>query len=99
MEIKNNINNLEPYLNRMDLEKARNAGVRAASTDTQVSQAAEGGDRVSLSTSALKSVVVEAAQSAPDIRQDKVDAIKARLNSGEYQIDSNDIALKLLGSF
>ncbi|MDL2307741.1 flagellar biosynthesis anti-sigma factor FlgM [Desulfovibrio sp. OttesenSCG-928-C06] len=101
MEIKNNINNLDPYLNRTDLDKAGKADSRGFKVNTGATQAtpADSGDKVSLSTSALRDVVTQEATNAPEVRQDRVDAIKARINSGTYNIDSRDIASKLLGSF
>lgn len=101
MEIKSNINNLDPYLNRMDLDKAASAEARLGfKVNTPATQAQpEGGDKVNLSTSALKDVVTQEAMSAPDVRQDRVAAIKASLDGGSYNIDSLDIASKLLGSF
>lgn len=107
MEIKNNLNNLDPYLNRADLDTAAKAeakgGFKVNTGDVQSGQVApsarDGGDKVSLSTSALKDVVAQEAMNAPDIRQDRVEAIKASINAGSYNIDSMDIASRILGSF
>ena len=94
MEIKNNLNRLDPYINRVDLEgqfaEARKSGIK-------ISSLAREGDKVSLSSTALKEVVLQEALNAPDIRQDKVEAVKASLAAGSYNIDSRDIAAKLLG--
>ena len=90
MEIKNSLNRLDPYLNRVDLGKA------SLSKESHSAQAAAHGDVVNISSAALKSIVVEEAMRTPEVRQDKVDEIKARLVSGEYEIDGMDIAAKLL---
>lgn len=98
MEIKNVINRLDRYVNQTDLNRAdrvqnlqRDAGTAQASTGVKT-----GGDTISFSSNALRTVTTQAAQQAPDVRQDKVDAIKARVDSGNYTINSRDIATKVL---
>ncbi|MDL2314430.1 flagellar biosynthesis anti-sigma factor FlgM [Desulfovibrio sp. OttesenSCG-928-C14] len=92
MEIKNNFNRLDPYLNRLDLEpqrpEARGAGVAQAAPSS--------GDTVSFSATALKAAAMESAAAAPEVRSGKVAEIKARVESGQYQTDSLDIADKIL---
>lgn len=96
MEIKNNISNLDPY-NRTKLTAAGQTGVRGVAPGVAQTPAAETGDRVSLSPEAkLRTEALTTAMNTPDVRQAKVDAIKARVESGEYAIDSNAIAAKLL---
>lgn len=90
MEIKNNMNRLDPYLNRLQVEKGE---VRAAS-DKAV--AAASGDTVQIKSPGLKAAIEEAALNAPDIRESKVAALKASLADGTYQIDNSAIAGKLL---
>lgn len=58
---------------------------------------AENGDTISVSLDAL--LMTEArrsAQSAPDVRQEKVDALKERVANGTYHADSRKIAAGLL---
>lgn len=93
MEIKNTMNRLDPYLNRLDTEQAE---ARVAAGKTGV--AAPAGDTVQIKSAGLKSAIEQAAMSAPDIREDKVAAIKASLADGSYQVDEKKIASKLVDS-
>lgn len=100
MEIRNNTNRLDPYLNRADLETAQSAGQAGALGGMKINTGSfglEASDKVTLSSSALRDVVAQEAAAAPDIRQDKIDALKASLASGSYAVDSQDIAGRLLG--
>ena len=95
MEIKNTLNPLDPYnqnkLTRLD--KASQQASRAVAN----APARETGDRVSLSPEAkLRTEAYTSAMNAPDIRAEKVAEIKARVQSGDYAIDSKAIAAKLL---
>ncbi|MDL2316516.1 flagellar biosynthesis anti-sigma factor FlgM [Desulfovibrio sp. OttesenSCG-928-A18] len=101
MEIKNSLlKNLDPY--RTQQQKASEtaqAGAAAKGTGTQKNAETPGprGDRVTLSSSALLHTAARSAVSAtPELRQEKVDAVKERLASGEYSIDAKNIAEKLL---
>jgi negative regulator of flagellin synthesis FlgM len=93
MEIKSNWDKLEPYVNRAEFDKAPKAEVNSAAQPANP----ESGDKVSLSTSVLKELVMEEALNTPDLRQEKVDALKAQISSGEYQINTQNIAAELLG--
>lgn len=90
MEIKNNMNRLDPYLNRLQTEKgdARPAAGKAGT--------AAAGDTVQIQSSGLKATVEAAAMNAPDVRENRIAAIKASLADGSYQIDNRGIAEKLL---
>lgn len=60
-------------------------------------QSSSGADRVTLSDGAkLVSQAVREAQDASDVRADKVAALKAQVESGNYQPDSKKIAAKML---
>ena len=76
-------------------ENAPNAAGRAGKTkeaDPEVR-----GDRVSLSNDArLRTQAFSAAQAAPDVRQERVDALKAQVDNGTYVVDSRKVAAKLL---
>jgi flagellar biosynthesis anti-sigma factor FlgM len=99
MEIRNNMNRLDPYLNRADLEIPQATGQGGAKINTGA-VALESSDKVTLSSAALRDVVIRAAEGAPDTRQDKVDAVKASLAADSYAVDAQDIAGKLLdGAF
>ena len=97
MEIKNTLNPLDPYnqsrLNNLG-KAAQPANRVAANAPASVR---ESGDRVSLSPEAkLRTEAYTSAMSAPEIRAEKVAEIKARVQSGEYAVDSKALAAKLL---
>jgi negative regulator of flagellin synthesis FlgM len=57
-------------------------------------------DRVELSTSSrMIQKIQEAAQAAPDVRAEKVAALKKQVADGTYQVSSEDIAGKMLKDF
>lgn len=61
--------------------------------------AAATGAQVNISEQAqLMNKASEVARSAPDVRRDKVDALKAQILNGTYKIDSETVAEKLLQS-
>lgn len=93
MEIKNYLKGLDPYQTK--LEKAENEkGKNARRTNSESSAA---GDKVSLSNEAkLRTEAYLEANRAPEVRQEKVDALKAKIEAGEYTIDSRHIAQRLL---
>ncbi len=56
-------------------------------------------DVVSISTQAKDfQTVFRALKDIPDIRQGKVDELSARYESGNYDIDGNDVAEKVISS-
>jgi negative regulator of flagellin synthesis FlgM len=58
---------------------------------------ASGGAQVTISERAqLMNRASEAAHSAPDVRRDKVESLKAQILAGTYKIDSETVAEKLL---
>lgn len=90
MEIKNNMNRLDPYLNRLQTEKGEAHAVAGKAV------AAASGDTVQIQSPGLKAAIEAAAAGAPDIRESKVAALKASLADGTYKIDNSAIAEKLL---
>ncbi len=96
MEIKNTlISQLDPY--RTQLKTEESAQKTRADAKGAAAAGASRGDRISLSPEAkLRTEAFSAASNAPEVRQAKVDAIKARVDAGEYQPDSKKIAGKLL---
>lgn len=93
MEIKNYLKGLDPYQTKLD--KAENAKGKLAKRSDGDSKTT--GDRVSVSNEArLRTEAYSAALSAPEVRQEKVNEIKARVDSGEYQVDSRKVAEKLI---
>ena len=94
MEIKNSLlKNLDPYRARLEA-KPEAGGARVKGTEEH---AAAAGDRVSLSANArLLTVARAAAFAAPEVRQEKMDTLKTLVASGDYSINSRDIAEKLV---
>lgn len=73
----------------------RAQGERGASPATP--GAVSEGDSVSLSNEArLMAEANRTAQASPDIRQEKVDTLKAQVQSGTYKMDNERIAQGLL---
>lgn len=97
MDIKN-INQRDPYAiaQNAQLDRAEYAKVGGQSAQAQAA-AAPRSDKVSVSEEGvLRTEAYRAAMSAPEVRQDKVDAIKARIADGGYQTDSRRIAAAMV---
>lgn len=99
MEIKNSLfSKLDPYRNKLDPKtEAAGARTREAGGDEPGTGRTAAGDRVNLSSTArLHTAAHTEANRAPEIRQEKIDAIKERIASGEYSPDAKAIAAKIL---
>ena len=96
MEIKNSLLK-QTYSYRTKIDgKTGAASNRARSADEGTPSLALG-DRVSFSPSALMHTMAHAVASrAAEVRQERIDSVRERLSSGEYTIDSKQIAKKLL---
>ena len=94
MKVSDYTAKLDSY--RTSLNKGQQA--ETAGRNEEVSSDMEPkGDRVSLSDEGrLRTEAYKEAMGAPDVRADKVAAIKAQIASGEYQIDSTKIAEGIL---
>lgn len=78
--------------NRLDLLESQRQEAQKART----SQGA-GSDRISISDEGrLKAATLKAAQDDQGVRTDKVAEIKARISSGTYEVNSQDIAAKMV---
>ncbi|MCL1939992.1 MAG: flagellar biosynthesis anti-sigma factor FlgM [Desulfovibrionaceae bacterium] len=99
MEIKNSLfKNIEPYRAKVETKEAVDAAAGRAKNAAQNPVAAQG-DRVSLSASARLHTTAHAeAANAPEVRREMVDALKQRVDSGEYTVDSGKVAEKLVQS-
>lgn len=97
MEIRNNLNPLDPY-NQARLDKADHASSKVTGRNAaDNASAGETGDRVSLSPEAmLRTEAFSAAMNTPEVRAEKVAEIKALVDAGEYEINSQAIASRLL---
>jgi negative regulator of flagellin synthesis FlgM len=89
--------------NRSDGQKRQVAGNNPEPSSTSSSsnkpseQATSQKVSVSLSSSAQNLSKIEAElKSLPDVNQARVDEVKARIDSGEYQPDSANLAQKML---
>jgi len=77
-------------------KRADKAGRDAGREQTAV-EAEPKGDKVSFSDEGrLRTEAYKEAMNAPEVREDKVAAIKAQIASGEYEIDSKKIAEGIL---
>ena len=96
MQIKN-LQGLDQYskLEQADRNnKARGERERKAAASSAQSSS---GDKSTVSNEArLRAEAYASAANSPETRAEKVAAIKAQMESGEYVIDTKDIALKLL---
>lgn len=93
----NNINPSRPDgLNRQD--KGAAAELKSADENSAITHADSGTtDSVSLSSAAKDLAQIEnSLKSLPEIDQGKVDEIKSRLENGDYQINSKNMAQKML---
>jgi negative regulator of flagellin synthesis FlgM len=101
MEIINSMfAKLDPYRTKLDNRKetAVVKGRGAASGHAAATQT-PAGDKVSLSPNARLLTAAHAEVSrAPDVRQEMVDGIKERIAAGDYTIDPERIAERLLQS-
>jgi negative regulator of flagellin synthesis FlgM len=74
---------------RKDLKKATETDATAANYESD--------DSVEISSEALNLKDMEAAaMNAPDVREEKISAIKAQIDSGTYKISSERIARQLI---
>jgi len=95
MEINNTLQKLvNPYSSKLQ-GTAQQAQNRAGQAETPVPQ----GDRVSVSPEAkLFATAQSAVAAAPEIRQERVSALKEQVQNGTYEISSRTIASRLLQS-
>ena len=96
MEIKNDIGQLNPYQARLDKAQGAEQSARSAKHGSHA-EGSRAGDKVTFSPEAKLLVEANnAATSAEDVRLSRVDAIKAKIESGEYHVDSRQLASRLL---
>ncbi len=84
-------NQIAQVYGNQPVKKGYNAGgISTASTMDQVSFSSVGKD-MQIAKTALSSV--------PDVREDKVNALKASIANGTYQVSAGDFADKLLAAY
>ncbi|GFK92694.1 hypothetical protein NNJEOMEG_00520 [Fundidesulfovibrio magnetotacticus] len=101
MDIKKILGGSSPYIQskvEKGEESTASAKVEKAKAKAR-SQSSGSGDRVSVSGDAkLVAEAAKAAQESPDIRVERVEALRAQVQSGTYNLDSRRIAQKLVES-
>jgi negative regulator of flagellin synthesis FlgM len=76
--------------NQIDLEQSSSSKLSQTSSSAS---SANVQDHASLTNdSATVSALQQQAMAAPDVRQDKVDALKQQIASGEYKVDPGEVA-------
>jgi len=93
------VNNINPSRSDGPKKATPNKGAELAATNqsTNNTQAASPKDSVSLSSSAQNLTKIELElKSLPEVNQSRVDEVKARIDRGEYQPDSANLAQKML---
>ena len=97
MQVKNTLSKLvDPYAAQLQTSK-RISGKEAQGTNQPTNTRM--GDRVNVSLEAkLLQEAHTTAINAPEIRQERVNALKAQVEAGTYKPDSKQIAAKLLQS-
>ena len=98
MDIKKILGGANPYANnKVDQSEETGAAAKLAKAKAKAKSQSSTGDRVSVSEDAK--LVAEAAKRAnesPDVRVDRVEALKAQVQSGNYTPDPRKIAQKLV---
>ena len=99
MEIKKTLLGTKSLEGRDQPASVDKAGQKAATASGAQAQAAAT-DRVEISgRSKEMAKAAEALASTPAVRQNKVDEIKSRIESDEYQVDADKVAQKMIVDF
>lgn len=86
----NTISGYESQRLEQHLEQQKKDAYKAASAEL-------GTDKISISDEGrLKAAILKTAQESPDVRQDVVADVKARIEAGQYKPESKDIAANLI---
>ncbi len=96
MQIKTTLQNLGNYTKLDQAEKNKATRANAERSNAAASSSASGDTSTVSAEAKLRAEAYTSAISTPDARAEKVDAIKALVDNGEYQIDTKKIALQLL---
>jgi negative regulator of flagellin synthesis FlgM len=84
----------QAQVDKPDVARAQRARAMEASGANGRSS---GADRVDVSFDAvLRTAAMSSAMNAPDVRQEKIDAIRQSLDNGVYVIDNHKIATRLV---
>jgi len=81
-------------------ERAQEAGRDSGGGGRAAEAAASSGDRVDISGRSKEMAKAHEALSAtPEVRQNKVEDVKARLANGSYEVDADEVANKMILDF
>jgi negative regulator of flagellin synthesis FlgM len=73
------------------------AGAQQQAKTSHTQRGHRAADQVTLSDAARQMAAAhDAVKAAPDVRQDKVDAIKQQIDSGTYQVSAHVLARKMV---
>lgn len=96
MQIKN-LHGTDPYSKLEQAERNNQARTERERKAAASSSQSSSGDRSTVSDEArLRAEAYTSAINTPETRAEKVASIKAQVESGEYVVDTKEIALKLL---
>lgn len=97
MAIKVDVTSPHQILSRGREDKAKIRSDDTVTADRQANTAAASGDKLTLTKSASNLVgLLKSVESMPIVDTHHVDKIKAALNDGSYQINSDSVAQKLI---
>jgi len=99
MDIKKVLGGVNPYVqSKVDKSEGSEATSKAEKAKAKAKgQATSSGDRVSVSSeSKLVAEAAKVAAESPDIRVDRVEALRTQVQEGTYNPDSRRIAEKLV---
>lgn len=100
MDIKKILGGANPYVqSKVEKGESSEATAKTGKAKAKAKSQSSAGDRVSVSSDAkLVAEAAKAAQEAPDVRVDKVEALRAQVQSGSYNPDPQRIAEKMVQS-
>jgi len=100
MDIKKILGGSSPYVqSKVEKGEGSEATSRVDKAKAKARSKASAGDRVSVSSDAkLVAEAAKIAKESPDVRVDRVEALKAQVQSGTYNPDPRLIAQKMVES-
>jgi negative regulator of flagellin synthesis FlgM len=98
MDIKKILGGGSPYVqSKVEKGESSEAPARVEKTKAKAGSQASAGDRVSVSSDAkLVAEAARVAKESPDVRVDRVEALKAQVQSGNYSPNPRLIAQKMV---
>ncbi|NPB10049.1 MAG: flagellar biosynthesis anti-sigma factor FlgM [Thermodesulfobacteria bacterium] len=91
------VENLYQRFAVQNTEQVKQSQNETAKSGAQVQERAQNRDRVELSSTAREMKKIESVlETTPDVRADKVKAIKEQIEAGTYKVDSKKVANAML---